>query len=330
MKLLRILGYSFASLVVIAIICTGIALWTYRDIPAEQLEAQYANRASRFINIDGTRIHYRDEGTGPAVLLLHANFSNLIGWDPWVDALQDSYRVVRMDFTSHGLTGPDPTGNYSQQRTLELTEKFIDAMNLGKFSIAGTSMGGTMAIHFANKYPQRIDNLILLSPGSLEGKEQTEGGRVQMPDAAYLLKYIMPRALPKFMLESGFGDQEKLTDELIDRWYDMWMREGQREAQLDRLKQYKAGDIEAIIRALKPRTLLLWGEANTRADFEQAGQFQALLQNVESLKFISYPGVGHMAVQEAGEETGRDVRIFLDQGRQAAQPASSPPLQERL
>jgi len=313
MTLLRTLAYSIAAIACMAVIGLCIALWVYRDIPAGVLETRYLNPASRFINIDGARIHYRDEGEGPAVLLLHANFGNLIGWDPWVDALKDSYRVVRMDFTSHGLTGPDPTGNYTQARTLELTEKFIDAMDLDRFSIAGTSLGGTIAIHYTHKYPERIDSLILLNPGSLEGKERTASDSDQVPDAAYLLKYILPRALPKFMLESGFGDKEKLTDELIDRWYDLWMREGQREAQLDRLNQYKAGEIENIIRALQPQTLLLWGEENTTADFAQAGEFQQLLENVASLKFISYPGVGHMAVQEAGLETGRDVRTFLDQ-----------------
>jgi pimeloyl-ACP methyl ester carboxylesterase len=313
MKFLHILGYTIATIAVAAVFGISIALWAYRDIPAQQLEAKYANQASRFINIDGVRIHYRDEGEGPAVLLLHANFGNLIGWDPWVDALKDSYRVVRMDFTSHGLTGPDPSGDYTQARTLELTEKFIAAMDLGKFSIAGTSMGGTMAIHFTHKYPERIDNLILLSPGSLEGKEMKER-RGDVPGAAYVLTYIMPRALPEFMLESGFGDDDKLTDELVDRWYDLWMREGQREAQLDRLSQYKAGDIEDMIRELTPRTLLLWGEANTTAIFEQAAEFQHLLESVESLTFISYPGVGHMAVQEDGATSGKDVRAFLDQG----------------
>lgn len=320
MKALRILGYSFATLAVAAVIGIGIALWAYRDIPAEQLEAKYTNQASRFINIDGARIHYRDEGAGPAVLLLHANFGNLIGWDPWVEALSDAYRVVRMDFTSHGLTGPDPSGDYSQARTLELTERFIEAMDLGRFSIAGTSMGGTMAIHYAHRHPDRIENLILLSPGSLEGRERTSSGRGEVPDAAYVLKYIMPRALPRFLLKSGFGDDSKLSEELVDRWYDMWMREGQREAQLDRLRQYKSGDIEDIIRALQPRTLLMWGEANTTADFSQSGEFRELLENVESLTFISYPGVGHMAVQEAGAETGRDVRTFLDAGRAATEP----------
>ena len=93
------------------------------------------------------------------------------------------------------------------------------------------------------------------------------------------------------------------------------MREGNREAQLDRLKQYKAGDIEQVIRELRAPTLLMWGEANTTAKYEQADEFQHLLENVETLQFISYPGVGHMAVQEAGEGTGQDVRAFLDAQR---------------
>jgi len=312
MKTLRIIAYAFATIFITVIVGILIALWVYRDIPAEELEAKYASPESRFMNVDGARIHYRDEGEGPGVLLLHANFGNLIGWDPWVEALKDSYRVVRMDFTSHGLTGPDPTDDYTLERTLALTEKFIDAVGLDRFSIGGTSIGGTIAIRYSAKHPDRIDNLILLSPGSLEGRDIKSSRRGDMPDAAYALTYILPRALPEYMLVGGFGDDEKLTDELIDRWYDMWMREGQREAQLDRLSQYKPGNIEEIIRSLTPPTLLLWGEANTTAHFDQADEFRVLLENVESLKFISYPGVGHMAVQEAGEETGRDVRAFLD------------------
>jgi pimeloyl-ACP methyl ester carboxylesterase len=312
MKILRFLGYTVLALVFVAVIASAVAVWIYRDIPAEQLEAKYAGPASRFMNIEGVRIHYRDEGEGPVVFLLHANFANLLGWDPWVEALEDSYRVIRMDMTSHGLTGPDPTGDYTTERTLEVVEKFIDAMDVDEFVIGGTSMGGTVAIHYASKHPERIQKLILLSPGSLEGRDIKSNRRGQVPQAAYILKYIMPRALPEFMLRGGFGDKSKLTDELIDRWYDMWRREGNREAQLDRLSQYKPGDIEDIIRSLTVPTLLMWGEENTTAHYEQAAEFKELLENVESLKFISYPGVGHMAVQEAGEETGRDVRAFLD------------------
>ena len=113
------------------------------------------------------------------------------------------------------------------------------------------------------------------------------------------------------MLTSGFGDKSKLTDELIDRWYDLWLREGQREAQLDRLRQYESIDIQSVFRSIDVPVLLLWGEANTTADFEQAAEVQHLLENAESLNFISYPGVGHMAVQEAGAQIAVDVRAFL-------------------
>ncbi|MDH5276785.1 MAG: alpha/beta hydrolase [Gammaproteobacteria bacterium] len=305
--IVRVLGV----VAVTGIIALVAALWVYRDIPAAELEARYAGPASRFITVDGARIHYRDEGSGPPVVLIHANFSNLIDWDPWVDALRDKYRVIRFDMTSHGLTGPDPTGDYSQERTLALTERLIDALGLGTITLGGTSMGGTVAIHYAAAHPERVLRLILLSPGSLEGQEKKRRGNV--PKFAYALKYIMPRALPEFMLRGGFGDPSRLPESLVDRWYDMWMREGQREAQLDRLSQYEAGDIQGVIRNVRTPVLLLWGEANTTARFEQAAEFMHLLENAPSLKFISYPGVGHMAVEEAGAEIGKDVRAWLDQ-----------------
>lgn len=311
MKYLRIAGWILGGLITTVFIAFLVAVWVYRDIPADVLEARYANSASRFINVAGVRIHYRDEGPhdAPAIVLVHANFASLLGWESWSAALRDSYRVIRFDMTSHGLTGPDPTGDYTLERTLGLTEKFIDAMGLKTFSLGGTSLGGTVAVLYTVRNPGRIDKLILLSPGSLEGKKQKERGDV--PDWAYILKYILPRALPKFMLTSGFGDKSKLTDELIDRWFDLWLREGQREAQLDRLRQYESVDIQSVFRSIDVPVLLLWGEANTTADFEQAAEVKRLLENAESLNFISYPGVGHMAVQEAGAQIAVDVRAFL-------------------
>lgn len=296
-------------LAAIGAVALGVALWAYRDVPAATLEARYAGPASRFITIDGVRFHYRDEGSGPVVVLLHANFSNLIDWDPWVDALRDRYRVVRLDLTSHGLTGPDPTGDYTLPRTLALTEQFIDALGIDRATFGGTSLGGTVAIHYTVRHPERVERLILLSPGSLEGRERAREG---LPKAAYVLTWILPRALPEFMLRSGFGDPSQLPESLVDRWYDFWMREGQRKAQLDRLSQYEAGDIEGLVRAVSVPVLLLWGEANTTAPIEQADEFRALLTSAPAVTFKSYPGVGHMAVEEAGPRIGQDVRAWLD------------------
>ena len=312
MKFLRIVGWTLASLIGIAVIAFGIAAWMYRDISAAELEARYANEASRFMNVGGARIHYRDEGPrdAPVVVLVHANFASLLGWDAWAAGLKDSYRVIRFDMTSHGLTGPDPTGDYSLERTMELTEQFIDAIGLETFTIGGTSLGGTVSLLYTISHPERINRLILLSPGTLEGREQKER-RGEVPDAAYVLKYILPRALPKSFLVSGFGSKSEPSEELIDQWFEIWRLEGQREAQLDRLSQYNVFDVESAFRSVDVPVLLLWGEENTTAKYEQAAEVLHLLENTEAT-FISYPGVGHMATQQAGAEITVDVKKWLN------------------
>lgn len=311
MKVLRYIAYTLGTLLALSLVALLVALWAYRDIPAAELEAKYANNASRFMNIDGVRIHYRDEGEGPAIVLVHAHFASLLGWEPWVEALKDDYRVIRFDMTSHGLTGTDPSGDYSVERTVDLADRFIDALGLETLSIAGTSLGGTVALYYASRHPERVDKLILLSPGSLAGKEQMKE-RGKPGDSAQVLAYILPRAIPKYMLSSAWGETSELPEELVDRWHDMWMREGQREAELDRLRQYKSEGLEEVIAAVRAQVLILWGEANPQAKVEQAPEFIELLSGAESVQLKTYPDVGHMAVQEAGEVTGADVRAFLD------------------
>ncbi|MDG1462534.1 MAG: alpha/beta hydrolase [Gammaproteobacteria bacterium] len=311
MKVLRYAGFTLGTLLALSLIALLVALWAYRDIPAEVLEEKYTNDASRFMNIDGVRVHYRDEGEGPAIVLVHAHFASLLGWEPWVDALKEDYRVIRFDMTSHGLTGPDPTGDYTVERTVELAERFIDALGLETLSIGGTSLGGTVALHYASRHPERVDKLILLSPGSLEGKEQMKK-RGKPGKSAEILTYILPRAIPKYMLSSAWGETTELPEELVDRWYDMWMREDQRAAEIARLRQYEAGDLEGVAAEVRTPVLILWGEENPQAKVEQAPEFIELLSSAESVQLKIYPGVGHMAVQEAGDITGADVRAFLD------------------
>ena len=174
----------------------GAVLYIHRDIPAAVLEAEYARPPSKFLLVDGVRIHYRDEGTGPTVVLVHGQFDSLLMWEPWAKTLKGQYRVIRFDLTSHGLTGPDATGDYSLQRTVALLEGFADKLQLGKFSIAGSAMGGTAAIYYASRHPERVDRLILISPEGI-------GTHVTAEHASYIdtspvyevLAYTAPRIL---------------------------------------------------------------------------------------------------------------------------------------
>ncbi len=311
MRWLRYSGYVLGGIFVTGCIAFLIAAWIYRDIPAEVLEAKYANPASRFLNVDGVRIHYRDEGSGPPLVLIHANFASLLSWDDAVESLKKTHRVLRFDMTGHGLTGPDPSGDYSLERTVELTSRFVDALQLKRFSIGGTSLGGTVAMHYTAAHPERVERLILLSPGSLEGRAMQRAGRA-VPKWADILTYIAPpRAFAKFMLTSRFGDPSKVNDKLIDQWYDMWMREGQRAAILARLRSYSSADIVKVTAAISVPTLILWGEKNPQAPVEQAEELRQMLGSAPSVTVITYPGIGHMAAEEAGPAIAKDIQGWL-------------------
>jgi pimeloyl-ACP methyl ester carboxylesterase len=298
----------------------GLGALVYRDTPAAELEARWATPPSKFIELDGVRFHYRDSGSGPAVVLIHANYANAFMWEPWVRALEDRYRVIRLDMTAHGLTGPDPTGDYSQERTVRHFEQFVDALGLTQFSLGGTSLGGTVAMQYTVAHPARVRELILVSPGSLEKEVRGRDKPVDVPRVFDILAYVTPRFFVSGLLNAGYGDKEKLTDAVIDEWYDMWMREGNRMAMMGRLRQYVSGDVEDKIRAVRVPVLLLWGEKNTRVPLPLAYEFQKLLVSSPDVRLEVLKGVGHMAVQEAPQESARIVRAYLDAARARDEP----------
>ena len=126
------------------------------------------------------------------------------------------------------------------------------------------------------------------------------------------------------MLTSRFGDPSKVNDKLIDQWYDMWMLEGQRAAILARLRSYSSADIVKVTAAIRVPTLILWGEKNPQAPVEQAEELRKMLTNAPEVTVITYPGIGHMAAEEAGTAVAKDMQTWLATPAVAAQAAVTP------
>jgi pimeloyl-ACP methyl ester carboxylesterase len=114
-----------------------VAAVVYRDHPVAAVEKRWAKPPSQFVIVDGVRLHYREEGSGPPVVLLHANYASLFMWEPWATALKDRYRVIRVDLPAHGLTGPEPSGDYSLQRIQSLCSRSSRAHRAAGDDFAG-------------------------------------------------------------------------------------------------------------------------------------------------------------------------------------------------
>jgi pimeloyl-ACP methyl ester carboxylesterase len=297
---------------VIAVSAVGYQLFKDRDIPLEVLKAKYSYPHSQFIEVDGINFHVLDEGN-PAdetIVLIHGHFGSVHLYDAWAAILKEQYRVVRFDITSHGLTGPDSTGDYTRERTTYLTEQLLNKLDLDTFHICGTSTGGSIALYYAAKHPGKVLSLTLQCPGAMAPRMARTKAEAGLPLPFHLLAYITPRSLWSGMLKRMTGERFTVTDELIDRYYELERLEGQRPAELARMAQTVRGNVEEVLGSVTVPTLIQWGEDNPQLPVSQADDFARLMTRTAP-RVIIYPKVGHVPPMEIPEETANDFIKFI-------------------
>src|SRR4051812_15726430 len=118
---------------VLATILIASAIWLYTpDKSRSLLEARYLKSPTDYIEVEGLRMHVRDSGSkeAPAIVMLHGFGSSLHTWEPWSQALTATHRVIRFDLPGSALTGPDPTGDYTDARSLQVLAALMDRLDV--------------------------------------------------------------------------------------------------------------------------------------------------------------------------------------------------------
>ena len=285
-------------------------LIAWRDLPVEELEHRYwAGRVPESAEISGVDLRYSVEGAGPPVLLIHNHFLNMRMWDGWVETLRDEFTLIRFDMTSHGLTGPDPTDDYSMERSLALISGLLDHLSLERVHIVGSSLGGNMAFHFAARNPERVDRLVLINSGGLKRENSRSEGEI--PGWADGVLDLVPRSAYGSFLRWMIVDDVLVTDELVAEFHDMFRRRGNRSAEIERLRDFDPGDPSPVLAAVAAPTLILWGRDNPQLPFELAYRFQDALTGSSEVELRILPGVGHVLPLERPAKSAELAADFL-------------------
>ncbi len=312
----RILGGCLLLLLLLAGIL-GAAFYE-RDLSVNELEADYGGPESRFIELDAATVHYRDEGSGPVLLLLHGFGSSLHTWDDWAAELAGDFRLVRLDLPGFGLTGPfvhrqNHVGarsprDYRAEGYVELLDAFLDRFGVESCHVAGNSMGGFFAWRYALHNPARVEKLVLIDAS---GYPDMPGGSTVRVARLPVLKTLMQSFTPRFLfaraLREAYADDSKIAPGLVDRHFRLALRAGNRQALVDRLASGEVLHAESIPQVRQP-ALILWGEEDIWIPVRFAHRFHADLPDSE---LILYPGVGHVPQEEAPERSAGDARAFL-------------------
>lgn len=159
MSLAAILG---AAVGVPALLGAGLALFTRHT--ARRVEA-YLPPCGRFVDVDGACLHVRDEGSGPALLLVHGLAGQMCHYTYGVvERLAGDHRVVAVDRPGSGYSSRDaaaPADLATQARALA---QLIDKLGLDKPVVVGHSLGGAVALTLALEHPGKVAGLALIAP----------------------------------------------------------------------------------------------------------------------------------------------------------------------
>jgi pimeloyl-ACP methyl ester carboxylesterase len=292
------------------------------DLSAEAVNAKYLTPESKFIEVDGVQVHVRILGEGEPVFLLHGSFASLHTWDAWQQAMSPYYQTISLDFPGHGLTGPDSLNRYGVKDYSELVHALAQKLNIEQYHVAGNSMGGAVAMQLASDYPGNVRSLNLIDAAgapaadrtlsdSTAPKKSNSGGAwifqvARHPVFSKLLLSCTPKFLFAMNMKQVYGDDSKVTDEVTTRYYELMLREGNRQATLDRLSQPRNSNIQ--FERLTMPTLILWGAEDTWIPLAQGKRLQ---QALPGSNLMILDGVGHVPMEESPTETVSEYLSFL-------------------
>ena len=308
-KKLRII-LSLALLLIIAV----ILMFGHRDIPLNELKIKYANSNSSFIAVNGMDVHFRDEGlqtdTIP-IVLIHGTGSSLHTFNEWSDRLKKSHRLIRMDLPAYGLTGPFPDGNYTMANYTAFLKDFLIALNIKQCVLAGNSLGGAIVWNFTLEQPSMVTKLILIDASGYPIASKSVPiafSLAKIPVINKLLTFITPRFLVRSSVENVNFDSSKVTDLVVERYFNLTLRAGNRKAFVDRIKTPKDTSTYKNIKYIQQPTLILWGAQDLLIPIENAYKFQEDLPNNT---LVILENTGHTPMEESPLESLAPVINFL-------------------
>ena len=292
----------------------GIALTWEKDRTVAELAPAWAPPPSQFVELMDMQVHVRDEGVRDdpvPIVLLHGTSASLHTWEGWVQALKTERRVITFDLPGFGLTGPFPDNDYRIAHYVTFVSALLDKLGVQRCVLGGNSFGGRIAWNTALEHPALVERLILVDAA---GYPDTAASMpigfklAQMPLLGAVIERILPRDVVASSVRNVYGDPDKVSEELVDRYFELTLRAGNRGAVVARFEQAKMGEGHERIAQLKLPTLILWGEQDRLITPASAKRFH---QDIVGSELVMFEGLGHVPHEEDPVGTVGRVKGFL-------------------
>lgn len=302
--LLTVLGI----LLLVGVIAIAAFVWLTRT--PEPAPPPAPASGERMVEAAGMSWRVREDGPAgaPAIVLIHGFSHSLESFDGWAEALSDDYRIIRFDLPGHGVTGARTDNAYSNEDTAAQVAELLGALELDRFVIGGSSLGGLVSWRYAAAHPERVAGLVLVSPGGYSINNVGDEP-VEVPVAVQLYLRLAPDAGIRMATQTLYGDPSRLTEDRIAQIGQMMRQPGVGEALIARLEQFTLPDPEPVLATIDAPAIILWGTADTVVPASHGTRFVDVMPDA---RLVTYDGAGHALMEEIPDDTAADVRAFLE------------------
>jgi pimeloyl-ACP methyl ester carboxylesterase len=233
-----------------------------------------------------------------------------------VAELKESKRIITFDLPAYGLTGPNTNHDYSQKAYVDLLDSLLIKLKINRCILGGNSLGGSVSWNYTIEHAEKIQKLILIDAGGypLNSTSVPIAFKLaKVPILNNLLEKITPRSMVESSVKNVYFDPKKVSNELIDRYFELTLREGNRRAFKERMASSKntitKNNTSQLIKTIKVPTLVLWGDHDQLIPVASAYKFHEDLPN-DTLVILK--NLGHVPMEEDPKASIITVKEFIE------------------
>ena len=302
----------FASLLLVFVLAA--AFLRTPDIDAQILKAKYQTPHSQYLQTSNANIHFTDQGSkdAKAILLIHGSNSSLHTWAAATDILDDKYRIIAIDLMGHGLTGPSLARDYSAAANIKTIDAVLDHLAIKNAVWVGNSMGGWLAWRGALANPERVSQLVLVDASGAQTNEPIKpyiGAKLAAnPIGRIFLTNVTPKFLVAKSLEQSVADKSKMSDELVNRYWELLRYPGNRQGVIDRASTPREEDYWEKAGNIKAPTLIVWGDKDGVIPISHSKAFN---EKIRASSLVVMKNNGHLPMEESPAEFAKHLDGWL-------------------
>lgn len=270
---------------------------------------------SKFVQINGQKLHYIDEGKGETILFVHGTPSWSFDYRNIIKELKENFRCVAFDHIGFGLSDKPEHYDYSSQNHSKTLEIFVIEKQLSNITLVVHDFGGPIGLNFAIKHPDKIKRLVILNSWLWSSENDPDFIKLSKilknPLLPFLYRYL--NFSPKFILPKSFGDY-KISKHLLKQYTKPFANNKQRNGALAFARslmndQNWFEDLWNKRHTISNKpTLLIWGMKDPVIKPHFLNKFQNGFTNSITVKLETS---GHFPQEEQPDKVTNAIFAFL-------------------